>query len=406
MLGGTHLSGRGRTLLIVGALTSIAAAAIGERDLLWLTLFLILLPLLSFIYLLVASPKVSFERTLDPATLPLGSSTRVVLTVRNDSPAQAGALRFIDKTPDALAEPAAFTIARGFGAWRQAVGYSLRAEHRGRFQLGPLMAQASDPLGLATRRFIADGEPSTLRVTPRIWELSGLVGAEGLGASGDATPARIGQAGSDDVLVREHRSGDDMRRVHWKQSAKLNELMVRLEEHPWDPSSTLILDSRNSAHYGQGPSGSLEWAVSAVASLATMLIDGRFRVAIVSPSGVVFESGRSGQNAGQLMLEAMTELPASGETWLGRAVADPDSWTSAASLIAVTGKLGVADAAALAAAGTRARSLTVITPRVASWAEPSQAHAEAVQLLQSHGWRVLEYRPGESFTELWRRVPA
>ena len=28
--------------------------------------------------------------------------------------------------------------------------------------------------------------------------------------------------------------------------------MVRLEEHPWDPSSTLVLDNRASAHVGDG----------------------------------------------------------------------------------------------------------------------------------------------------------
>lgn len=402
---GTRLTGRGVALLLLGGLAAGGAAYVGETDLLWIGLSVALLPLLAVAYLFLARPSVSYDRSLSPPTIPVGTATRVVLHTANESPAQAGALRFHDSADGSLGGGASFIIARGFGAWTQAVGYTVEARRRGRFTVGPLFAQAGDPLGLAQRGFRASGADSMLRVTPRIWRLDELAGGAGLGSAGDATPQRIGQAGADDVLVREHRFGDDIRRVHWKMTAKKDELMVRLEEHPWDPSSTLIVDTRRSAHTGEGPDGSLEWAVSAVASVAALLNEGRHRLAILAPSGRVFASSRgTGAAAKQLMIEAMTDLPSSDETWLGTAVDDPESLTSAAALVAVTGLLDQADAAALAAAGGRARSLIALVPDAVAWRAGDADHAEAVRFLRGRGWRVEAFRPGEPVPQVWDRV--
>jgi len=55
--------------------------------------------------------------------------------------------------------------------------------------------------------------------------------------------------------VREHRHGDDLRKVHWRATARSGELMVRLEERPWRAQATLLLDTRTRAHLGTGPCG-------------------------------------------------------------------------------------------------------------------------------------------------------
>lgn len=402
---GTRLTGRGLALLLCGAAATAGAAWLGERDLVWLGLALTSLPLLAAVYLQLARPRVSQHRTLTPDTVAVGSATHAVLQVANQAPAQASALQFVDDAPAELGGGVGFVIARGFGRWRQAVGYTLQADMRGRFEVGPLLGTASDPFGLARRRFTAAGGTSLLRVTPRIWPLGDLAGGAGLGAAGDATPQRIGQAGQDDVLVREHRHGDGMRRVHWRMTAKQGDLMVRLEEHPWDPSSTLIVDTRRSAHLGSGPTGSLEWAVSAVASIAALLVEGRYRLAVLAPSGAVFASGHTvGHAARHAMLEALTELDESEETWLGTAVADPEALATSASLVAATGMLHAADAAALAAAGGRARSLIALVPDARAWGRPSEDHDDACRLLRNHGWTVETYRPGEPVPDVWGRV--
>ena len=61
--------------------------------------------------------------------------------------------------------------------------------------------------------------------------------------------------------TREYRHGDDLRRVHWRSTARYGELMVRREEQPWQARCTVLLDTRAIAHRGAGPASSFEWAV-------------------------------------------------------------------------------------------------------------------------------------------------
>lgn len=390
---------------MIGGLTSAAAAYIGERDLLWITLTVALLPLAALAYLMVVRPSVSHERSLTPGTVAVGESSRAVLHIANHSPWQSSALRFTDRAPSPLGGGANFLIARGFGRWRQAVAYPIDTTQRGRFDVGPLTATAADPFGLAQARFTSKGHANQLRVTPRIWPLHSLAGGASMGSADEGTPVRVGQAGQDDVLVREHRHGDDIRRVHWRMTAKQGELMVRLEEHPWDPSSTLIVDNRTAAHMGSGPDGSLEWAVSAVASVAALLAEGRHRLTIVAPSGLVFESGHAvGQAAKRAMIDSLTDLKSSEQSWLGDAVSDPANMSNAASIIAATGLLNASDAAALVAASARARSQIALVPDAAAWGQPSKEHDDACRLLLNHGWIVEKYRPRDPMPRVWGQV--
>ena len=85
--------------------------------------------------------------------------------------------------------------------------------------------------------------------------------------------------------MREYRRGDDLRRVHWRSSARVGELMVRREEQPWQSRATVFLDNRAGAHRGQGIASSLEAAVSAAASIAVHLSQRGFTVRLVTATG-------------------------------------------------------------------------------------------------------------------------
>ena len=94
-------------------------------------------------------------------------------------------------------------------------------------------------------------------VTPRVHQLGRLqIGAAG--AASDTSISTAGLVGQDEVLLREYRPGDDVRRVHWRSSARVSSLMVRREEQAWQPNAHIIINNRYGAHTGRGPGASFE----------------------------------------------------------------------------------------------------------------------------------------------------
>jgi hypothetical protein len=88
--------------------------------------------------------------------------------------------------------------------------------------------------------------------------------------------------GLDFFGLREYEVGDDLRRVHWRSTARTGELMLRQDEMPWESRSTILLDTRPSTHQGE----SFERAVEIAASLATAMCRGRRQVRFMTTGGV------------------------------------------------------------------------------------------------------------------------
>src|SRR5687768_11942188 len=142
-----------------------------------------------------------------------------------------------------------------------------------------------DPFGLVERSAVGV-DSAVLLVVPRVRPLGRGGPAGGQGGGGEGSRRTISVHGEDDVSVREYRHGDDLRKVHWRATARTGELMVRLEERPWRAQATLLLDTRARAHLvsphtstsstvggaagdDRPPGDSLEWLVEAAASIVT-----------------------------------------------------------------------------------------------------------------------------------------
>lgn len=304
----TTLSTRGRCLLAGGVATAVCAVPLAERDLLRVGAFAAVLPLLALLLALVTRRTVRVRRTLTPHRLAVGSTATVTLEVTGGT--ATGPLELVDTAPDAAgaAAPPRFLV-RGAGT---AVRYELRPVQRGVHRIGPLVAHGGDPLGLAEFARTVPGDEQLL-VLPRTVALRGVPhalgstdGAHGAGAAGS------GQ-GRSDVLVRPYRSGDELRRVHWRSTARHDELMVRLEERPWRGGVTVLLDRRSAAHRGHGPGASLEWAVTFAASACVHLIDRGEPVELVTEDGgpAVAAGAPAGADG---VLDALATLRASART--------------------------------------------------------------------------------------------
>jgi uncharacterized protein (DUF58 family) len=258
------LTTRGRSFIAAGV-TSIACAFIlGERDLLRAGVLILALPVLSAVVVSRTRYRLSCSRRTEPSRLPVGHEAQVSVVLQNVSKLPAGILLVEDQVPYALGDRARFVVDRIEPGGGREMRYRLRADVRGRYQVGPLTVRLADPFGLVelARSFTAAGR---LTVTPPIVPLPhGRLTGSWMGG-GESRARTVATAGENDVAPREYRHGDDLRRVHWRSTARRGELMVRREEQQWQSRGTLFLDTRRVAHWGDGPAGSFEQAVSAAA---------------------------------------------------------------------------------------------------------------------------------------------
>jgi hypothetical protein len=238
-------------------------------------------------------------------------------------------------------------------------------------------------------------------------------GAEGIIA------ARIQSVPSeDDVMTREYRHGDPMRRVHWAATARHGELMVRQEESAVSPEATIVVDLRSAAFPDAGQedaegseSPSFEWAVTAVMSVAAHLSELGYSLRLLEPGGgpalarspsapepdTIEYAGRDGVALIAEGLAAIAPEPAPGTAGFSDRLLDRlEGHRHRGPIVAVLGRTTAEQARGLASAsGFAERALAVVVgPRAGS----SRA---AVDVLRDAGWRAVEATPRSSVQRVW-----
>ena len=295
---------RGWGLLAAGAVFLLAAQVMGRRDLLALAILLLVLPLLSLAGTRVLKPSFLVYREFNPSTVETAATTTVRLAVARTGTG-AGHAAMEEHLPARFGESPVFRFpARSAAGGTSRYEYHLRSGKRGQFLIGPVTAEFSDPFGLSLHRHAID-DGDILTVTPAAVELpvTGLAGARG---HDGVTATRIrANPSDDDVMTREYRHGDPMRRVHWAASARHGELMVRQEESVTTPEATIILDQRLAAFppgsfsHGAGPHGpaseadghelvtsdAFEWAVTAAMSIGAHLSERNYALRFLDAAG-------------------------------------------------------------------------------------------------------------------------
>nr|WP_255426465.1 DUF58 domain-containing protein [Pseudonocardia sp. C8] len=385
----------------------VCAVALDERDLVRIGAFVVLLPLLALVVALRSRRTLHVERALEPARIEAGTSGTVLLRIAGGS--LLGALRIADHVPDSAGPsdryPPRFTVHR-LGRRGARVGYPLRPVVRGAYRIGPLRGRGTDALGLAEFRhdlLPADRWLVLPRTTPLTGRPSLASTAAGRGAEGGSRPG----GGTPDVLIRPYRQGDELRRVHWRSSARRDELMVRLDDRPDPTGVTLLLDRRAGAHRGHGAGSSLEWAVEFIASVAVHLIRRGEAVTLVDESGEPLDDGPDaggGSEEDQVprRLEALAVLRPSATAGLGGAGVPEPGTASSDGVLAVLGAAAPQDVTALIAAWPRGGHAILLD--VDGWAagtSPGRPAAATATLLRRAGWQATVVSAGTSVQHAW-----
>ncbi|MFF3941200.1 DUF58 domain-containing protein [Streptomyces phaeofaciens] len=412
------LTTRGRSFLAAGIAAAICAYVLGQPDLLRVGLLLAALPLICAAVVYRTRYRVAGSRRLSPARVPSGSEARVHLRMDNVSRLPTGLLMLQDRVPYVLGPRPRFVLDRVEAGGRREVSYRVRSDLRGRYPLGPLQLRLNDPFGMCelTRSF---STYDTLTVIPRVEALPPVrLGGEAKGY-GDGRQRSLALAGEDDVIPRGYRYGDDLRRVHWRLTARYGELMVRREEQPQRSRCTVLLDTRAVAYDGAGPDSSFEWAVSAAASVLVHMLERGFSVRLLTDTGASvpgegadgFTGGGDGSaDAAGLMMDTLAVVDHSDGTGLSRAY-DVLRGGNEGLLVAVLGDIDEEQAAVAAKMRQRSGGAVAFLLDTDAWGrepngvpDPINRQEERLRMLREAGWTALSVPRGVSLSELWRQA--
>lgn len=281
--------------------------------------------------------------------------------------------------------------------------YPINPVHRGRWSVGPLQVHRLDIFGVA-RWSGPLGAPMLVAVRPKVTHLD----MDTRSASTDVDRAAVGtwMPAADDASLRDYRAGDDLRRVHWRTSARLGELVVRQDERAARRPVSVILDLPDD-------DAAAEWSISAAASVALALLRSGHRVRLLGGAVLTAATDHHRPDVDGLASDALLDqtvdlaLPPNRVTrdaWLRTAIDTLSDQGGGAEL--VFGVVGGLDPDALSALARLGDANT-------GWAMVRLGHAtrtasddetHTLDALRRAGWRVCGVHPGEDIATAWDRL--
>lgn len=292
---GLRLTRRGAFLAAAVPLLLAAGRVLGAVELHMLALSVVTLLLVASVRVALSRPVVAARRTFHPSRLAAGAPGAARIEIHNRGAWPSPVLQIEDafaarRSGRATVPP---IPARG----RARAGYRVPTERRGIFPVGPLRVSVTDPFGLAAR-LVSEQPVTDVTVYPRVHRVPAPPPATGQDLSSGAA-GRVAQTRSSHEFhaLREYAIGDDLRRIHWRSTARNRRLMVREDEVPWQMRATVLLDTASSRFSG----ASFEVAVESAASVVSALHRSSALLRFLESSDTRTTSGAGHEHADRIM---------------------------------------------------------------------------------------------------------
>lgn len=299
--------------------------------LLWLCFFLALLGGGAWLWQRTCLNAVTYRRRPGTTRLFLGEETTLDIEITNAKPLPLAWLRADDEFPDGLTITPERDIRHARPGWhvlsnlvalrwyeRVTRHYRLAGLQRGRWRIGPAALSSGDIFGFTIQRQALD-DALTVLVYPRLVPLTAL-GLPSLRPFGELrTPRRL----ADDPLrlmgARVYAPGDSYRHIHWKATARRQELQTKVFEPAGSRPLAIFLNVNTYEYLYQGADIDLrEFAISAAASIARWGIEngqpaGLYTNSVIQPGGARVRIPPAAHPDQQLrILEALAAMTAHG----------------------------------------------------------------------------------------------
>ncbi len=262
----------GFALMICGVLAAGLGRVFGAIELYVIAAGLMVLPLLSWTIVLLSRPRLRMTRIITPSRIFVNESARVDLVVQNAAWRTSPVVRLNDPVAGTIGAQLSVTPLRPKREARAT--YRLPSERRGHLEIGPMKMQRRDPFGLASRvRTVAPLAGVLVHPAWRLLEFPDRW--SGSGPLALLIRRRLLARQTEEFhSLRNYVPGDDLRRVHWKQSARSEDLKIKQTDPEAVQRVAVLLDVAVERH----SAASFEAAVSAAASFALSAERAGFKV--------------------------------------------------------------------------------------------------------------------------------
>ena len=273
-------SGRGLVVFAAGCSMWITARFFGSPGLAMVGVGIAILPFAAAFSARRATRRLAVTRRLSDVRVGPGTRVNVGIEAENRSLAPTSFLLLEDKIPSALGRPARLVLTGLPSRRSQEVSYTVLPQTRGRYSLGPMRIDVSDPFALS-RRWLEFPHLDELLVTPEIEDLATAPSSPFGSTIGNSRAKNLFRTGEEFYTMREYHTGDDLRRLHWPSVAKTGELMIRQDETSRRSSALVFIDNRQAA-IGLTHTPAFERAVSCAASVGVLLAGGGFSLRLAT----------------------------------------------------------------------------------------------------------------------------
>lgn len=208
----------------------------------WLLFYIfITFTILDILLLFATKQNIKGWRTL-PEKFSNGDENPVSVSVENDYSFPIG-IKIIDEMPEQF-QIRDFNLQRNISAGKTHTSeYNLRPLARGEYHFGRLNIYVSSPLRLASRRYIFE-EGTMVPTYPSYFQLRKydlIAFSNQLHQYGIKKIRKLGHT-MEFEQIKEYVSGDDIRTINWKATAKKNQLMVNQFQDEKSQSVYMAID--------------------------------------------------------------------------------------------------------------------------------------------------------------------
>ena len=260
----TPITRQGWVAVGAGAVSIVVARVFGILELFVIGVGFFAAVAVAWAIVMIRRPRLRGGRWIHPMVMVAGDVGRVDIRIEHVGTVPSVSFELSETVgrPRATPYTARLPVPPMAGRAFTITGYELTTTARGIVRLGPLIVEHRDPLGIArTRTLLLDVDE--VFVAPRSYLLDMPQLGQGiLGAHLLAMARRLGPG--EFHGLREYVDGDEPRSIHWKASARSEQLLVKEFTTEGLRRCTVVLDASSS---GYGDPEAFERAVTVAASL-------------------------------------------------------------------------------------------------------------------------------------------